>query len=212
MQKYAEIREGRVVSFPAVAKGFTFEQCYTKSFIAQCMPCNAEVQIGWILNGSMLVPPPDPELPTTEDVRAAKLAEIVAGANDVKSALSASYSVLEEETWPQQEAGARSILSDESNVKDDTAALILALPTLTTAAVALVQELAARDGSPAESFAARIVANAETVYQAGITTLLEQRGYESAAKAAQTVEDIQAVSVVYTVRRMLEGQAQSSAV
>lgn len=138
-----------------------------------------------------------------EHARKAKLAEIVARANAVKAALSASYSVLEESTWAQQEAGARSILNDAASVKDDTAALILTNAARTAAAVALVNELAEKDGSAPEGFAARIAANADASHQAGILTLLEQRGYESAAKKAGTVEEMEAIEVVYSVAALL---------
>ncbi|CAK7067997.1 MAG: hypothetical protein DELT_01737 [Desulfovibrio sp.] len=143
--------------------------------------------------------------PTLEEARAAKLAAIIAGADAVKAALSARFSVLEESTWPEQEAGARQIVNDAAGVKDATARLILLDPESTAAAVDLVTHLAAVDGTALQDFAARILVNADTAYTAGIATLIEQRALEKAVNAATSAEDVAAVAVTYSVAEHLYG-------
>ena len=146
-------------------------------------------------------PAPAPEIPalTVTEARELKLAEIIAGANAVKSALSARFSGLEQATWPEQEAGARAILGGAGEVKDPTARLLLADADATAAAVALVESLAVADKVEPAKFAARIIINADAAHAAGIASLLEQRGMERAANAARTVKTILAVPVKYSV-------------
>ena len=139
-----------------------------------------------------------------DNARTAKFAAIVAGANAVKSALSSRFSVIEEDTWPEQEAGARSILGDTSGVKDRTARLIVKDADSMAAAVALVESLATADGVDRKSFAERIVQNAEIAHGAGIQTLLEQRIMEAALKVAEDVAAVEAITVRYSVLEQLD--------
>ena len=138
-------------------------------------------------------------VPTVDELRARKMAEILIRANYAKSMLSGNFSQVEESTWPEQEAGARTILGTEGAAKNATARLILLDDAAKESAVSLVQALAAIDGALPEAFAERIVANADTAHDLGILTLTEQRGYEARLKAAATADDIQAIEVRYTV-------------
>ena len=147
-------------------------------------------------------PLPTPQPPTLDEAHTSKLAEIIAGSNRAAAYLKSFYSEAEESSWPQQEAGARSILKQDANVKDDTAASILRDPVRTEAAVNLVKTLAQIDEVSAESFSSRIVDNAEKAYGAKILTLTEQRGFEHALKdAAATgqVEAVQALVIKYNL-------------
>ena len=137
--------------------------------------------------------------PTLETAKTAKLAEIVATANMVKAALSSRFSALEESTWPEQEAGACSILTKEDEVSSILARLILQDATATDKAVQVVQGLAAQDKTTPELFAARILANAKLAHDAGLLSLMEQRAMEQATNAATTVAEVEAVEVVFTV-------------
>lgn len=183
-----------------LAKGFPAgtEQEGTKFWLPENThqtPARKMTDIGPLPEGAVSAPPEQP----LEEARAAKLAAIVAGANAVKASLSARFSLLEEATWPEQEAGARTILGDAGNVKDKTARLILLDAASTAAAVELVARLAAIDGDSPPAFAARIAANADMAHLAGITTLLEQRALEAAAHAAKTREELRAVTAAYSL-------------
>lgn len=131
-----------------------------------------------------------------------KMQEIINGADAVKATLSRKYSTLEEQTWPQQEAGARAILGLEADCKDETARAILKDAEGRTMAISLVEKLAEAGNTTREEFAQRIVTNADKAYSAGIQTLLEQQGYETALKAvlaSRSVEAIEAIVVEYSV-------------
>ncbi len=147
--------------------------------------------------------PPAPKY-TLAQVKDMKGAEIIAGANTVKAALSARFSELEEKSWPEQEAGARSLLGNEADVKDPLARGILADATATARAVARVRGLAEADNTAPETFAARIVSNAEAADAAGWGSLLEQRAMERAVNAAKTVKAVLAVEVKYSVLEHLQ--------
>ena len=137
--------------------------------------------------------------PTMDELRTRKMAEILVRADKAKSMLSGNFSQVEEGTWPEQEAGARTILGSEGAIKNATARLILLDDAAKDAAVSLVETLAAIDGATPEAFAERIAANADAAHALGILTLTEQRGYEARLKAAATADDIRAIEVVYTV-------------
>lgn len=141
--------------------------------------------------------------PTLNEARAVKLAAVLAGANRLKAALSARYSQLEENTWPEQEAGARSITGTATACQNPAALLILDNPAALATAVELVNGLAAADGTEPKAFAARIVANADAARQAGTLSLLEQRSMESAVRNAATAQEIAAVPVRYSVLAQL---------
>lgn len=139
-----------------------------------------------------------------------KLQEIVGGANSVKSALSRKYSDFEEQTWPQQEAGARTILGLEAHCKDETARAILKDEEGRKAATSLVKRLAEAGNTTPEEFAKRIFDNADQAYDAGIQTLLEQQAYETALKAVQMSGDVakvEAIIVEYSVLKQY-GEAE----
>ena len=132
---------------------------------------------------------------TLAEARAIKKAEIVAGANAVKAALSAQFSELEEKNWPQQEAGARYMLGRPETIKDPLAALFLADAESLAKAVAWVEELAAADRVAPLEFAARIAANADAADAAGRQAMLEQRALERAVNAARTVKGVLGIEV-----------------
>lgn len=136
---------------------------------------------------------------TFAEAKEAKRREIIDKANSAKRVLAQRYSFIEENAWPRQEAGARAIMGDEANVKDDTARLILENPQALANAVALVKTLASIDDVVPEAFSSRIIANADEAHELGTLTLLEQRGYESRLNKARDVGEAEAISVVYSV-------------
>ena len=150
-------------------------------------------------------PAPQPEPPTLAEAKAQKLAEIIAGANRVKATLSAQFSVLEESTWPEQEAGACAILNRHDEVNNVLARLILQDSIATQRAMAVVQGLATQDQTTPEAFAARIMANAKTASDTGLLSLMEQRGFEQATNAATTVKAVDAIKVEFTVLKQVAG-------
>ena len=136
---------------------------------------------------------------TVDEARRNKAEEILCLADMAKNRLSSSFSKVEESTWPEQEAGARSILGAEKDTKNVMARLILADAAALAAAVSLVETLARIDGVTTETFAERIATNADMAHHLGLWTLSEQRGYETQLKEAKTVAQIQAITVAYTV-------------
>lgn len=132
------------------------------------------------------------------NLKTIKLTEIMNGANAVKSLLTSNFSALEEATWPEQEAGARAILGDEGNVKNEIALVMLQTPTAKSRAIAKVRQLAEADGVDEQAFAVRITANADTAHMLGNMSLLEQRAMESQVRLAKTLKELESIQVSYT--------------
>ena len=130
----------------------------------------------------------------------------------MKEFLSSRFSTIEEQTWPQQEAALASSYGSETDCKDETARGILKDENARARAVYLVEKLAEADGTDKESFALRIIDNAETPYLAGMKILLEQRALEAHLNAVvyneamteqqkgAAIAEMQAIAVVYSVK------------
>lgn len=130
---------------------------------------------------------PPPPAPTLEEARIAKYAEIISGADVLRNAIRAKYSLAEQDSFPEQREGAETIIADP---------LAQGAPL---SPVAIVRGLAKIEGVPAVEFAQRIMNN---VAQASIATeaiLLQQRVFESALKKATTVEQINNITVGYSL-------------
>ena len=117
--------------------------------------------------------------PGLEEARAAKLLEIIAGANAMSAAIKAKYSQPEIDSWQQQEAEARALLADAD------------------APGQLVRKLAANAGVTPLEFAGRIIGNAEAAAAATEAIILQQQAMEKAVKEAGSVEAVLAVTVDY---------------
>lgn len=131
---------------------------------------------------SLLAPPQ-----SLEEANTAKYAEILAGANAMDAAIKARYSTPEIASFEQQRQGAEAII---------------AAPDITGthgSPVALVRGLAAAEGVSATAFAERILYNVAQASAAMEAILLQQRAYEATLKRAATVEEVEAITVKYTL-------------
>lgn len=113
--------------------------------------------------------------------QAAKAAEILAGANAASAAVKTRYSQPEIDSWPLQETEARALLADPD------------------APAPLVRALAENIGVTAEEFARRIVNNADLAAIATKAIILQQQAMEKAAKEAESVAAVLAITVNYTL-------------
>lgn len=120
--------------------------------------------------------------PTLEEAKAVKLVEIMAGSNAMESAVKSRYSKLEIDSWGVQQTQAETVLSGGT------------LPE-----GALLVALANANGVSVSDFATRVLANvaqAETVTKAVVS---QQQAYELMLKSCITVEEVQAITVNYTL-------------
>ena len=97
------------------------------------------------------------------------------------------YSTLEIASFEQQHLGAEAIMENT----DATGA--------PGSPVALVRALAATEGVSAMDFAKRILFNVAQASEALGIILLQQRAYEAALKRAVTVEEVEAITISYTL-------------
>ena len=114
--------------------------------------------------------------------KAAKLAEIMSGINAMETVIKSRYSKLEIDSWPIQQTQAETVLSGGTLPEG---ALLLALANANDVSVS--------------DFAARVmqnVAQAEAVTKAVVA---QQQAYELALKSCTTVEEVQAITVSYTL-------------
>ena len=128
---------------------------------------------------------PDP-VPTSEELlaqaKADKLAEIMVGSNAMEAVIKSRYSKLEIDSWGVQQTQAETVLSGGT------------LPE-----GALLVALANANGVSISDFATRVLANvaqAETVTKAVVS---QQQAYELMLKSCITVEEVQAITVNYTL-------------
>lgn len=125
---------------------------------------------------------PEPVPPTLEEAKAAKLAEIMVGSNAMEAVIKSRYSKLEIDSWGVQQTQAETVLSGGT------------LPE-----GALLVALANANGVSVSDFATRVLANvaqAETVTKAVVS---QQQAYELMLKSCITVEEVQAITVNYTL-------------
>ena len=127
-----------------------------------------------------------PVEPTPEELlakaKATKLTEIMAGSNAMESAVKSRYSKLEIDSWGVQQSQAETVLAGGT------------LPE-----GALLAALASANGVELADFAVRVlqnVAQAEAVTKAVVS---QQQAYELMLKSCTTVEEVQAITVNYTL-------------
>lgn len=136
-----------------------------------------------------------------DEAKSAKLAEIIAGADNALSAFTAQYAQCEEDSWPRQETGARVLLGCETYVRDSQAAALIVNEQLRDRAVEFVKTLAAERNLSPMTLAEKIVAKAEAwhIYQNRIFT--EERVLKKTLAelvAMGDAEKVMALQVVYT--------------
>lgn len=128
---------------------------------------------------------PDPVPPPEEllaQAKADKLAEIMVGSNAMEAVIKSRYSKLEIDSWGVQQTQAETVLSGGT------------LPD-----GALLVALANANGVSVSDFATRVLANvaqAETVTKAVVS---QQQAYELMLKSCIAVEEVQAITVNYTL-------------
>lgn len=123
-----------------------------------------------------------PEAPvplSLEEARAAKLREILEGANQAYRQVTARYSIPEERSWEQQKAEAEALLADEN------------------APAPIVRPLAENRNIPVLMFARRILDNAARAEALSLAIIMRQQSYEDALAAAQSPEAVQNIRAEY---------------
>lgn len=182
MQRYAEIRDGVVVSFPSVVNGFTFEQCYSAAFREHCVECSGDVQLGWAWDGNAFAPPPAPEPePTLEELRLSKIEAINAGYDSVMDYIQAGYPLKEVLSWELQSSQARELQADPA------------------AEALFVRALAATKGVAVDEMSRRILDNAESWEPIAAMLTAQRQLMEEAAYKAESAEQLAAIQVKYSV-------------
>ncbi len=122
--------------------------------------------------------------PTLEEVKAAKAAEIVLGANAFLAQMGQEYGEMERTTWPTQSVEAKALVAAED------------------APAPLVRMMAAQRGMDAVDLAHRIIANeAQWIGIAGYV-IGQRQAYQDrldAAVADDDIEAVQAITVIFSL-------------
>ena len=116
-----------------------------------------------------------------DEAKARKFSEILTKSDEAMNSLTASYSDNEKLSWPKQEAEAKALL------------------TAPDALAPLLRGIAAARGIPVEELRDKVLANVSVSEQATALILGTQQKYEDAVRAAETVEAVQGIEVVYSV-------------
>ncbi|MHC1701478.1 MAG: hypothetical protein AB9900_10925 [Humidesulfovibrio sp.] len=162
---YAQIIDGRVAALT--------DEPAPYSPLVEAGP---EVQVGWLFLGGQCAPPPEP---TLAEAKAAKQAEIIAGADALLNALAVNYSAGEKLSWPKQEAEALSLAADAE------------------APAPLLRGIAAIRGIALADLRDKVLANVAEYEQATAFVLGTQQHLADLLAAASTVEEVQAIVVDY---------------
>ena len=128
---------------------------------------------------------PEPQPPTLEQARAAKIAEINAGYDSVMGYVQSGYPDREVLSWERQASQARAYRDDP------------ALDIATRAA--FVAALAKTKGLTLEEMCSRILRNTESWEPVAAMLTGQRQLMEEAAWAAETVEQVRAIKVGYSV-------------
>lgn len=170
---YARIIDGRVAelteNLPALGSG----EC---ALIVEVGP---EVRPGWLWTPQGCCAPPEPPELTFDEARAAKMAEIIAGADALLNALAADYSAGEKLSWPKQEAEALALMADAD------------------APAPLLRGIAAVRGIALESLRDKVLANVAQYEQATAFVLGTQQRFADLLNAAETLAEVVAIEVRY---------------
>lgn len=134
-------------------------------------------ELGPIPAGYEVAPP----TPTLDELRTAKQAEIKSGADSVLKALAAEYPDMEMVTWDQQYQEALAYTAD---------------PTSETP---LLTAIAQGRGMSVADLAARIIANRAAWVALSGAIVGQRLAYQDALDAATTTEEVEAISVNYSV-------------
>ena len=155
-----------------------------KNFIAtgnQLIPLETEAQLIETLEIYSLPRGIFAPMPTFEEARMAKLAEINAGYESVMAYVQAGYPQSEVISWPVQASQARELAQNE------------AAPAL------FVRSLAVTKGVEIEEMCRRILANSHSWEPVAAMLTAQRQILEEATWRAETKEQIAAIKVAYTV-------------
>jgi hypothetical protein len=184
---YAFLRNNEVHEVIAMTPE-DFARYYPEAFRNQCVVCPDGTEPGWVYDGESCAPPPPAPLPSLQEARAAKLAEVMAAYSDAFSPLEAVYPREEREGWSLQEAEAQELLDD---------------PAAETPVLSLLVQLRG-NGETVSDLAAKVLQHAREyrmLYAA--LTGQQQRMYGEvnalAAREGASAAEILAFPVAYTL-------------
>jgi hypothetical protein len=161
---WKDVNQGEYVSHRILPDGCTFPPQSLRQY--------------WTDNGTDIVVD-DEYAKLLAQAKAAKLSEILSGADVALNAVASAYSEYEKLSWPKQEAEAQALALDP-----DAPAPLLRM-------ISIVR------GIPLAELSSKVLANVAASEQATGYVLGLQQGYEDAVKAATTVEAVQAIVVTY---------------
>lgn len=149
---------------------------YTDEVVPLFQPVPEEVEQGWRLDhesGAWT----NPNIYTLTDAKVAKLSEINAACQIALESLTPTYPERELTTFDKQESEARAYLAD------------------TTASTPLLSALAAARGIELADLVQRVIAKADAFAAASGAIIGQRQALEDRLDAAQTLEDVQAITV-----------------
>lgn len=158
-------------------------QILSAELLPQYRQCPDYVESGWRFMGGLWVepvPPPAPLPPSLEEVKRAKTQEILNESNRYAALVKEGYSTLEVDSWAIQAEQAQRVINGET-LPDD----------------ALLRVLAAANNVTIEEFAGRVLVNVAKADAATKIIVGQQQAFELRVKNAMTVEEVQAIEVVY---------------
>lgn len=132
-----------------------------------------------------------------EEYKEQKLQDIRLRADQVCEKLKAKYSSIEEQTWPEQEAGARAITGLVNGGQSSRAWFILQDEEQTNKAKTFVADLAKLAGVSPQQYAERILKNASNYTEKSKQILYQEIALKAQLNAADTIEKIEAINVFY---------------
>lgn len=121
---------------------------------------------------------PEPEPPTLEELREAKRREIWGAGDAILAAVKRNYTQAEIESWSKQEQGAKDLAAGET----------------TTEAAQFVAGIATLRGIPVDTLRDKILANVAAYGQLCTAVIGTQQRLDDLIKAAQSAEDVAAVT------------------
>lgn len=115
------------------------------------------------------------------DLKKQKLAEILAKSDAKMGELAPGYSASEKLSWPKQEAEAKELLIDEN------------------APAPLLRGISSQRSMPLDTLRDKVLANVHAYEIASGVVIGMQQKFEDMVRAAQTISDVRAIIVDYTI-------------
>lgn len=192
--KYARIINNYAIDVREVSP----EGYFTPNIAAEFIQVPDTVENGWILNnGEWLAPEPLPNtpepLPPIEVLRQQKLTEVKYKADEINTRIKAPYAIFEIDSFSQQEAEAVLVIAGQSLPEGALLPILVAGEN---------EALAEGNKITLLHFAERILQNVKQAKAATEAILYQLRAYETAIKQATTVEQLQVITVDYTLTAM----------